>query len=97
MGGTSFEEVLKEAMDFADEHHQWISIEEGVPEETFMGLSDDVIVFTKSRRYIEAQFNHTSNCWWGDCSDDEVTHWMYIKPPIPNPNSGYNEKKGGEE
>ena len=90
MGGTSFEEVLKEAMDFADEHPHWISVEDELPPmRDEDGLSDIVLTHSKGGGIYINRYNYGYNTW-DNVYVFNVTHWM----PMP---SIEGLKKGGEE
>jgi hypothetical protein len=71
----------KHCNNWAGQHSHWISVNEKLPENDG-GFSDMVLVYTKDKCYYTAQFNYISNCWFAECSDDEITHWMNLpKPP----------------
>lgn len=80
MGGTSFEEVLKEAMDFADSHPHWISVKDELPKENsglavvvnYMGHLDFM-------KYCKSGW-HNNKRWC--VPKGIITHWMPL-PKMP--------------
>jgi hypothetical protein len=65
--------------------HQWISVEEALPEETEDGFCDDKFVLYCSEYPATASYDHKSKKWYyGDYEILGVTHWM----PIPSLEGG---------
>lgn len=87
---------------YADAHPHWVSVEDELPPYNKNVLVYDAehpyFEFWWARRYAKGSGRLLDKNGFTTLTDDvNVTHWMYINPPITNPNLEDNSKKGGEE
>lgn len=87
--------------EWADSHPRWISVEDELPPYNKNVLVYDAehpyFEFWWARRYAKGSGRLLDKNGFTTLTDEvNVTHWMYINPPIPNPNLEDNSKKGGE-
>lgn len=69
-----FDIGFKEGAEWADAHHHWISVEDGLPKE------DGTYLFYDA----ESQGVYVSYFWADLELNEKVTHWMRIKKPTEN-------------
>jgi hypothetical protein len=82
--GLSLQTILLMAIDFGQQHPQWIPVEEELPEKDneFEDYSKLVIV-TNGKDFWKGMYNYGGEEWrtfdlW---LIDDATHWMEIQPP----------------
>lgn len=82
--GLSLQTILLMAIDFGQQHPQWIPVEERLPEKDneFEDYSKLVIV-TNGKDFWKGMYNYGGEDWrtfdlW---LIDDATHWMEIVPP----------------
>lgn len=84
-GSMTIGEVIDEAMDFADKHPNWISVEDELPEVC-------VAVLTTTPHGTQRVGFYEDGWWLANTTDlvrmGSITHWM----PLPNPPEKGNEK-----
>jgi hypothetical protein len=87
-------QALAFALRWADEHPNWISVEDELPKRDELFTHDSVVVLTLGLRTVLGFYNYDKGEW---VDNTQVTHWMPLPQPPVVSNSGNTGKKGGEE
>ena len=76
----SIETVLQMAMDYGQQHPNWISVEDELPKEHFCDTSSEwVLICTSKGGVFIDSYNHKHHEWVNNRND--VTHWMHLPQP----------------
>lgn len=82
--GLSLQTILLMAIDFGQQHPQWIPVEEMLPEkENEFEDYSKLVVVTNGKDFWKGMYNYGGEDWrtfdlW---LIDDATHWMEIVPP----------------
>lgn len=86
--GLSLQTILLMAIDFGQQHPQWIPVEDELPPKRKdpLVISDEVFIHTTGGHYLSAVYDYQDKQWIDVYSietleSNEVTHWMEIQPP----------------
>ena len=77
--------VWEAAVEWADQHPQWISVEERLPPIAYHDdLSENYLVVDSDGELLIAYYDAKNKLWFSVDSNPkiyDVTHWMEIVPP----------------
>ena len=83
--GLSLQTILLMAIDFGQQHPQWIPVEEKLPEE-----NEEVLAYNaENEEVIACDYHHKMFHCWPEVFGKSITHWM----PLPVPPQGKEDKK----